>query len=112
MPAVRAGKLRHRVELQAPAESLNTTGEVIEEWRTERQAWVEIKPLSARELTQNEQVEARTTHTMTMRYWSGLTPKHRVLYRDRVFFITGIVDSMERRAVQMVNLIEVWETSS
>lgn len=104
---LRVGKMRHRVEIQAPVESLNTTRETIEGWATERVAWGELVPLSSRELTQNEQIEARTTHTFTTRYWSGLTHGHRLRYRDRTFWITGIVDSFERRRIHIINLTEV-----
>ena len=104
---IKAGSLRHRVEVQALVDPLNTTREAVPEWRTEYARWGELRPLSSRELLQNDQIEARTTHEYETRYWDGLKFTHRIFYRDRVFHITGIRDIGERRRVYVISLVEV-----
>lgn len=88
-----AGRLRHRITIQARQESQNAvTGETVVAWTD---AWVDVaaavEPLSARELiasqTQHSQVSAR----IVMRPISGLTAKHRILHDGKVYSIEGVI---------------------
>ena len=44
-----AGKLRHRVQLQAPFQSQDDSGDIINSWITQYTVWAAIEPLSGKE---------------------------------------------------------------
>ena len=104
---MRAGPLRHRVEIQEATEAQDAHGQMIESWaRLGDPRWAQIRPMSGREIYDAETPRADVTHEITMRHHSAaLTPKHRIRrIRDgRVFTIVSAVnyDERNRRTVVM-----------
>lgn len=76
---MRAGRLRHLVELQhnAPAVS-NKLNEPTDNWQTLASVWASIRPMSGREFFAAQQVQSDVSHEIKIRYFPGLTPKDRV----------------------------------
>lgn len=92
---MKAGKLRHRVEIQQPVTSLNGSGgHDINSWLPipGGQVWAEIQPLSSREIYQNGVMSQSSSHEITIRYLVGVSAKCRVVVNEggRVFQITGV----------------------
>jgi SPP1 family predicted phage head-tail adaptor len=77
---MRAGRLRHRVELQARHEAQNSTGEIIATYVTTATVWASIEPINGREFFAAAQVQSDVTTKIRIRYRDGLTPKMRVRY--------------------------------
>lgn len=101
MRPVRAGRLRFAVLIQSSTDSTNSLGEPVESWATVSGGSVQadIEPISGREYQAVQQIAAETTHKVTIRYLSGITPKYRVLYGSRVFDILAVRDLEERGRV-------------
>jgi SPP1 family predicted phage head-tail adaptor len=99
MTTCEAGRLRHRVTIEQLTAAQNTFGEEEPRWQSVTTRWASIAPLSGRELFTAQQVYAEATHGVRLRYLAGLTPKMRLVYRDRVFNIESIRNADERRAV-------------
>lgn len=92
---MRAGNLRHRLEVQEPVEGRRTTGGVATQWVTLSTRWASIEPLRGREQITAMQLQSRVTHRITMRHFEGLTSHHRLVEGSRVFHIVGVTNHME-----------------
>ena len=92
---IRAGQLRHSVAIQSATESRDSY-DVDFAWATVATVRASISPLSGTESIVADQEQATATHKVVMRYWSGLTTSHRLLWGSRVLEIQSIVDVDER----------------
>ena len=93
---MRAGKLRHRVAIQAATETRNERGGIDETWTTEQTRWASVEPLIGREYMDGKQVNADVSHKVRFRWFSGLTPSKRLLFGTRVFGIDSVLNPDER----------------
>lgn len=91
-----SGALRHRLHIQSKTETRDARGGVIETWTTVAERWGMISPLRMREIFQAQQVEARVSHRITLRYYAGLTNQHRVVHENRIFHIQPPINVNER----------------
>ena len=92
------GTLRHRVQIQSLAGTANELGERNDTWVTVASRWASLEPGTGSESETAGQLKASSSTTMTIRYYSGLTTRHRVKFGSRIFGITGIqVDSEVKR---------------
>jgi SPP1 family predicted phage head-tail adaptor len=98
------GGMRHLVEVQYPftVGRAEHGGEIVE-WRTTYSCFASIEPLSGREQYYASQTKATTTHKIILRH-TTITPKHRILWEDRIFEIDSIVN---RRELQQSTLTEL-----
>lgn len=90
---MRAGRLRHRIAIQ---ESTDTTdavsGEVTVTWATLETVWGSVRPMRGTERFEAAQICPQATHKISIRYYSGLTSKHRLLHDSRIFGIESILN--------------------
>lgn len=97
---IKAGELRHLVELQEDRRTgdESSRGEVAENWGTRANVWAKIEQLTANErLTFNQQY-AEATHRITTRWSSKCnpTPSWRIkatINRETVYFHIGSVEN-------------------
>jgi SPP1 family predicted phage head-tail adaptor len=90
------GKLNKRLAIQSAIETRGNSGQVIKLWTTDDIRWGWIEPLQGKEAQTVKQVEASTTHRITIRYYSGLSTQHRFMYAGRIFDILAIIDQDEK----------------
>ena len=90
------GKLRQRLHLESSTPTRNSVGEEVDNWEAYDVVWGEVVPLSGRELFQARQVEAEVTHRVTIRYRDGVSPKHRVIHKNRTLEVVSVLDREER----------------
>lgn len=97
MAMIRAGKLRHKLTLQAATESADAVGGTTETWAAVATIWGDIRPLKAEELVNADKLTQTATHNIRIRYYSGLTPSHRLVYdTTRTFQIIEVISVRER----------------
>lgn len=110
-PQIRAGELRHRLDIQYPSESRDSFGAVNKTWQTESTRWGKVEPIRGTETTIAAQTTARVTHLVTMRDYTGLTPLHRIRWMDRnverLFGIVYTVNTGERRVENVLQVKEI-----
>lgn len=98
---MRAGRLRHRIEIQqlmsATTASGMSAGEQIWSDESLMKIWAGIEPLRGTQFVAMKGVQADITHRVILRYTSEITPKHRIKYRDRIFEIDSIINPDERK---------------
>lgn len=94
-----AGKLRHRVALQAlGAGSPQQTGSGMpdESWSTVATVYASVEPLNGRELFAAQEHHAETTTRIRIRYRSGVTAKMRVSHGGTLYNILSVIDPEKR----------------
>ena len=104
MRAVRGGKLRKRVIVESAVETMSADGQPLIEWQTFAERWANVEPIetSGREYLQAAAIEADVTHTVTMRWFAGVTPKHRINYGGRMLEIYSTSNIEERGRMLVV----------
>jgi SPP1 family predicted phage head-tail adaptor len=93
------GPLRQRVTIQVNTPTTDTYGQTVDVWTDEAERWARIEPNVGAPYVQADQLRNLSSHRITLRFYSGLTPRHRVLFGDRVFNITGCINVDERKIV-------------
>lgn len=89
--ALAAGKLRHRVRIEEFYSSLDSDGVMQEGWALWAVVWAAVEPLSAREFIQSAQVQSSVVARITIRYRPGLSHTMRIVHRDRIYNIAGVL---------------------
>ena len=77
---MRAGNLRHRVQIQSVTQTRDAFGGHTNAWATDATVWGSVEPLEGKELTEAQAVNARATVRVRIRAYPGLTPKHRIVF--------------------------------
>lgn len=99
------GKLRHRVEVQTPTETLDALGQASRTWATTTTRYASILPLTGRELERARQISPDVTHKLTLRNVS-ITTRDRLLFGTRVFNVQSVLTPEERNLTTEVLAIE------
>lgn len=90
---MRAGLMRHRVELDEPIVSRDDTGDEIITWVTRATVWASIRPLKGRELNSGNQILGEGDTAIGMR-WSPnvdqVTPKWRARHQTTIYNIESV----------------------
>jgi SPP1 family predicted phage head-tail adaptor len=85
------GKLRFMVEIQKPNYVKTQEFETSMNWVKFACAWADIRAITGREWYQSQQAKANISHIVKIRFMPGITPRHRVLWGDRILNITQVV---------------------
>lgn len=92
---MRAGLLKHWIEIQENTGSVNSSGQIDENWTTVSQRKGFVRPLSGRELRKGEAQQGETTHEVLTRYFPSVLPHMRVIYNGRVLEIESVINTRE-----------------
>ncbi|WP_420492557.1 phage head closure protein [Azorhizophilus paspali] len=92
-----AGRLRHRVDIQARQQTQDPfTGEIIDNWVT---IWpsvpAAVEPLSAREFIAAQAVQSEVSARITIRYRDGLDASMRIVHRGKIYNPAGWLSDKE-----------------
>jgi SPP1 family predicted phage head-tail adaptor len=104
---MQAGKLRHRVTVQQPQQQTNSLGEPTLAYVDLFDAWVQIQPLSARELVFAKQLQLDTTHKVYTRWTPDITSDCRLVYNGRILNVIGVTNVDERNHDMVLTCCEV-----
>lgn len=95
---IKAGKLRHRVKIQYPAESQDQeTGALNVTWITKATVWASIEPISAREFIAAQSEDSKVSARITIRYRSDIDAKMRIYHeaKDLYYNIEGVLSDKD-----------------
>tara|TARA_R100001015_G_C4619420_1_gene176135 strand:+ start:396 stop:728 length:333 start_codon:yes stop_codon:yes gene_type:complete len=84
------GEFRNRVSLQTLGGSVDAGGGRSTTWTTETTVWGKVENVSGTEGLFGDQLRATSSFKFTIRYYSSLTTKYRLLHRSKAFEITSI----------------------
>jgi uncharacterized phiE125 gp8 family phage protein/SPP1 family predicted phage head-tail adaptor len=88
---MRAGALRHRIRIQNHTETQDSVGQVTRTWATCGIKWAKVEPLSVNERLRAQQIDAKISHKITLRWFENFNPDQRILFKDRYFYIKGSI---------------------
>jgi SPP1 family predicted phage head-tail adaptor len=104
---MRAGELRHSVIIQERSTTQNSFGEEPDTWADVATVRAAIKPIQGKEFVAAKQAQSETTHKVIMRYWPGLTAKHRLKFGSRILEIEMIRNIDERNHMYELRCVEL-----
>ena len=104
---VTAGRLDKRVTLQSATSARDGHGQAVETWSDVATVWAAVEPIRGREFFAAQQVSAETTHRVTMRWRSGVSPKWRVVFGGRTFRIESVINVREKNERIELMCVEV-----
>ena len=110
---MRAGQLRHSITIQQKVLTVDANGDRTEAWTTYLTSWASIETGNGREFFAAKQVMADLTHTVRIRYYSGIRPDMRIAYLDlktnttRYFNIRAILNPDERNEMLTMQATEI-----
>jgi SPP1 family predicted phage head-tail adaptor len=87
------GKLRHRIQLQAPAQTVDGLGQAVETWTTQATVWASAEPLRGREFFAAGQGQAQVDVRFVLNWRADVLPSWRVLWRGQVYAIGAVIDT-------------------
>lgn len=95
---MRAGWLRHRIELLVKEPARNSFGEEVIAWTTAATVWGSVEPLRGREYIEAKQGQVEISHRVVMRrHWLEVGPEMRLrLEGGRVLEIESVINPLER----------------
>jgi head-tail adaptor len=98
------GRLKRRLQIQAPVETGDGQGGVVRSYATLTTAWAQVTPLAWRVASTGASVEAdaegaTARYRILLRSNFALTLQHRLVEGARVFRISGIRDADDRRFI-------------
>lgn len=82
-----AGRLRHRLTIQAETRDQNGYGEETRSWSDVAEVWGEAKCLAGREAIRAQQTCPEANWLVTIRWRPGITSDMRVVYDGRILNI-------------------------
>ena len=108
---IKAGQLRHKIEIQAQSETRDAGGGMTLVWTKianssgDANEWASIEPLSGSELIRGMQLQSPVTHRITIRYRKDLSylTQYKVVHGSRIFNIKALRNLGERnRYIEML----------
>jgi head-tail adaptor len=102
---MRAGKLRHRIALQAPTTAAPTdAGDTAVTFETRAHVWASIDPISAgtRERLSDGRILAEATHEVRLRHYAALAADWQIVFGTRVLRILGPPIRFSERPIEML----------
>jgi SPP1 family predicted phage head-tail adaptor len=106
MPAIGAGSLRHKVQLQALTVTQNAvTGETVDTWMTIAEPWAEIVPMSAREFISAAAEQSEVRGRIVIRYRDAIDASMRIVYRGKYYAIFGVMADAESGKEHMTLMV-------
>ncbi len=103
---VRSGKLRHEIQIQDNTQGSDGAGGKPDNWATVGTVWASINRVKETEELNAGMLQNVITHEIKIRFFSGITVSHRILFGSRIFEIISINDMEERNFHQMLHCLE------
>ncbi len=97
MDPVPFSDMRDRVTIQSRTTAQGTAGRPVLTWSDVATVWAKIEPIDGTEQQYAGRVVSDVTHRITIRYYSGLTSKHRMTLGSRTFNLFSVIDESNRR---------------
>ena len=106
---MQAGKLRERVTIQEEVVTRDSFGAEVNPWVDAAAVWASVRPGASGErfISAADQVQATITHTVRIRYRSGLSPKQRLHWDGKYLGIQSVVDPDGRKRELVLLCLEI-----
>ncbi len=99
-------RMDKRVTIQRVSQTTDGQGGFTEGWGEIATVWALIEPATGYEKMQAMQQSSPISHKLTIRYYSELTTKHRILFGERIFAIKEIINPNESNQFLKLKCVE------
>lgn len=89
---MRAGLLRHHIEIQHEVTTKDEYGSEVTTWETLATRWAQVEPLKGREYVAAGAVQDATTTRFVIRYFPEVEAGMRVVWRDTTYAIDAVLN--------------------
>ncbi len=104
---MKIGKMRYRITLQFPADTVDDYGNAVEDWQDLTTVWADIVPVSGREYLTANQATSETQYKIYIRYIAGVNAKMRIIHGSKVYEILAVLgDKRSNMLTMMVKEVE------
>ena len=93
---IKASDLDREITIEQEALVTDSVGGKTSTWSQYSTPWAKILPISGSERYWAMKLEANITHSILIRYDSGITPKMRIIYNGREFQIRAVINVEEK----------------
>lgn len=93
---VQIGELNRRIKVEQLIEERDSFGGVVGEWIQTGMVWAKVEQMMGGEGIDDNQVKATQKYRFVIRFYPSLSPKHRIVYMDKVFEIISVRDIVDR----------------
>lgn len=101
------GKLNRRIDVLEYQTDRDEYGGELYEWVVVGRVWASIEPKTGSEFFDNQQIKTSQNVIITMRFYAGITVKHRVRYEDKLYEIVAVIDKGTRHEQTILQCKEV-----
>lgn len=98
--------LDKEITIQSNTQTTDSQGGYTESWATLATDWADIQPASGFEKFQANQLQAKITHNIIIRYRSDVTAANRILYGSRTFAIKEVINMSEANTYLKIKAVE------
>jgi len=88
---MRAGRLRHTVQLEQRVETRDTDGSVLTSWALFSERPAELRPLAGRELIAAQAVQSEITTRAVIRHIDGISTRMRLVHHGVAYNIHAVL---------------------
>ena len=81
------GRLRQRIQLQEYVTASDGQGGSTATWEELGTVWADVKPVGGSERYEIESLKGNITHTVRLRYYSGLSNENRFIFNGKAYYI-------------------------
>jgi SPP1 family predicted phage head-tail adaptor len=94
---MRSGSLRHRIVIERRGSGQTASGQQVHTWTTFWPCAAEVTPIAGREFFAAKQINSEITHSIRIRYKSGIDARMRVNFKGRIFeLMSPPIDKLEK----------------
>lgn len=104
---VNASSMDKRVSIVAVTPASDGQGGFTDTLTTVATVWAEITPVKGMERYQAMHLESPITHNVKMRYRTGITTAHKLVFATRTFEIIEVINVNEANTLLNIKAVEV-----
>lgn len=98
---MRAGSLDRKIVIQRAVKTKLPSGHEKEDWETLHEVWAQVLPIRGEERHVAMQTTAAAETKFKIRYREGITPLDRLLYEDKQYDITAVIELGRREGLEL-----------
>lgn len=95
------GRLDRKIKIQAPTESRDAGGGVVQTFSDVAEVWAEVRPVTSSERFATEAIHSARASVFRVHFINDLSSKCRILYDGLVFEIKGIAEIGRRVGLEI-----------
>lgn len=96
---INAGALNRRIKIESSQVTSNSLGEQVQTWTEVATVWAQKQALTVKDVKRQQGQSAQAEARFLIRHRDGLNSTMRVVYRNEVYYITGIDDYADRQGL-------------